>query len=461
MTQSTTRIDSLDLLRGLAILAMILSGVVPHGILPAWMYHAQVGPPDHVFNPELPGLTWVDLVFPFFIFCMGAAFPLALTTRLKRAANKGRLLGRIRLRAAALAVFAIMLQHMRPHHLENPPSGITWLLAILGLFILFLAYSRYPLTFLKENEKWMRRVGWALLLLWIPLYHFYSANEFSLGRSDIILMVLANMVLFGGFIWVLTYERPHIRFVILAIYLAFRLAHNSSPWMQSMWSYSPAPWIFRWDYLKYLLILIPGMISGELLQKLSAQKSSIISNNHRWVLSLGSLAIILVALCGYQARWLLGTSVLLLLLVVLNLYIAHKMNHEMSTLLFWGALWLSLGVLLEPFEGGIKKDPSTLSYYFLTAGLATFTLATLQTWSASLKHSFSLKLLIDNGRNPMLAYVLMANLIWPLLTLTGMETFLSRFHGQVLAGLSIAIIKTFVLALWVQWFTKKGWVWKT
>lgn len=440
---------------------MILSGVVPHGILPAWMYHAQVGPPDHVFNPELPGLTWVDLVFPFFIFCMGAAFPLALGTRLKQSTNKGKLLGRIGLRAAALAVFAIMLQHMRPHHLENPPSGITWLLAILGLIILFWAYSRYPLAILKENEKWMRRVGWMLLLLWIPLYHFYSANDFSLGRSDIILMVLANMALFGGFIWVLTHERPHLRFVILALYLAFRLAHSSSPWMQSMWSYSPAPWLFRWDYLKYLFILIPGMISGELLQQLSAQKSSIMINTHRWVLSLGSLAMILVALCGYQARWLLGTAVLLLLLVVVQLYIARKLNHEMSTLLFWGALWLTLGVLLEPFEGGIKKDPSTLSYYFLTAGLATFTLATFQSWSASLKNSLWLRLLIDNGRNPMLAYVLMANLIWPVFALLGIESFLGGFHGHAALGVSIAILKTLLVAILVQALTRKGWVWKT
>lgn len=29
------------------------------------MSHAQTPPPDHIFNPEIPGITWVDLVFPF------------------------------------------------------------------------------------------------------------------------------------------------------------------------------------------------------------------------------------------------------------------------------------------------------------------------------------------------------------------------------------------------------------
>jgi predicted acyltransferase len=37
-----------------------------------------VPPPDHKFNPAIPGITWVDLVFPFFLFSMGVAIPLAL-----------------------------------------------------------------------------------------------------------------------------------------------------------------------------------------------------------------------------------------------------------------------------------------------------------------------------------------------------------------------------------------------
>ncbi|MBV6647244.1 MAG: DUF5009 domain-containing protein, partial [Cyclobacteriaceae bacterium] len=71
------RIQALDALRGIAILMMILSGVVPYTGLPAWMYHAQLPPPDRAFDPALPGLTWVDLVFPIFIFTLGAAIPLA------------------------------------------------------------------------------------------------------------------------------------------------------------------------------------------------------------------------------------------------------------------------------------------------------------------------------------------------------------------------------------------------
>lgn len=60
------RAYALDALRGYAILTMVLSATIAGSILPAWMYHAQTPPPDHVFDPNIAGLTWVDLVFPFF-----------------------------------------------------------------------------------------------------------------------------------------------------------------------------------------------------------------------------------------------------------------------------------------------------------------------------------------------------------------------------------------------------------
>jgi predicted acyltransferase len=61
------RLNSLDILRGLTMLGMILvdnSG--PHP--PWWLDHA-----------EWNGLTPADLIFPSFIFIMGMAVPLAMS----------------------------------------------------------------------------------------------------------------------------------------------------------------------------------------------------------------------------------------------------------------------------------------------------------------------------------------------------------------------------------------------
>ena len=79
MNNNSTRASSLDALRGYAILTMVLSGSVAWGVLPGWMYHAQVGPRSNfVFDGSIYGITWVDLVFPFFLFAMGTAFPFSI-----------------------------------------------------------------------------------------------------------------------------------------------------------------------------------------------------------------------------------------------------------------------------------------------------------------------------------------------------------------------------------------------
>jgi predicted acyltransferase len=63
-----------------------------------------------------------------------------------------------------------------------------------------------------------------------------------------------------------------------------------------------------------------------------------------------------------------------------------------------------LGLLADPFEGGIKKDVSTMSYYFVTNGLAMFMLIGFSIIIDYLRKAKWVQLLIDNGQNPMLAY---------------------------------------------------------
>ena len=104
---------SLDVLRGLSIFGMVLAATIPFGgALPAWMYHAQCPPPTHAFNPQVAGITWVDLVLPVFIFCMGAAIPLALNRKIEKGAN-GIVLGKsIVARFFSLVFFAIYIAHI-------------------------------------------------------------------------------------------------------------------------------------------------------------------------------------------------------------------------------------------------------------------------------------------------------------------------------------------------------------
>lgn len=127
------RAYAVDLLRGLAIVGMVLSGqILWHAELSAWLFHAQVPPPSFRFDPSVPGITWVDLVFPFFLFSMGAAFPLALRKRLEQRGESVALILTVVVRRwALLALFAVALANLR--------SGVTGTLPGWGSSLLQLA----------------------------------------------------------------------------------------------------------------------------------------------------------------------------------------------------------------------------------------------------------------------------------------------------------------------------------
>ena len=127
---NANRALALDALRGLAILAMLLSGQLPfnENALPSWMYHAQEPPPTFEWIGTLAGISWVDLVFPFFLFAMGAAFPLALSRRMENKAALWKLGLFILERGFLLGFFALFVQAIRPYTLSNHPTTATWLL---------------------------------------------------------------------------------------------------------------------------------------------------------------------------------------------------------------------------------------------------------------------------------------------------------------------------------------------
>ncbi len=76
-TGKPQRILSIDVLRGLTILVMVfvndISGVTG---TPAWLKHIEPSDAD--------GMTFVDAVFPVFLFIVGMSIPLAIGGRLKK-----------------------------------------------------------------------------------------------------------------------------------------------------------------------------------------------------------------------------------------------------------------------------------------------------------------------------------------------------------------------------------------
>jgi len=465
------RADALDALRGFAIITMILSGSIPFSgpaALPGWMYHAQLPPPDHVFNPNLPGITWVDLVFPFFLFAMGAAFPFALKKRIEQGIPYWKLSLQAIQRGFLLVVFALFLQHSKPYALSANPESFHWIIGLIGFVILFLIYYRYPH---KVNSKLVFVIKFLTGIVAVVLFSqltYTKGAGFLLSRSDIIILVLANVALFGSIIWLLTNDKLLIRLSILAFLLAFRVTHNiEGSWTGYIWNLTPAPEIYKFYFLQYLFIVIPGTIAGDLFYKwMKASDTDPSSDNESKFLYLFFIAIIIIVinLFGLYSRQLILNLIGNILLLSAGFILLKNTSSQLLTLyknLFaWGTFFLLIGLTFESYEGGIKKDPSTLSYYLVTSGLAFMALIFFSIISDHWKKSKYVNLLIENGQNPMIAYIAGSNFVMPILALTGLSTILNYLLINPWLGFLKGVIFTLLSALVTSFFTKRKIFWR-
>ncbi|MDX2065445.1 MAG: DUF5009 domain-containing protein [Fimbriimonadaceae bacterium] len=415
---------SLDMLRGTAILLMALSGLIPFGKLPDWMYHMQVPPPAHKFDPTRIGMTWVDLVFPWFLFSMGAAMPFALEKRWQTHGPWASAALAV-WRGALLVAFAIFDQHVRPYSLEKSPAPITLWIS-LGMFFVGLGmFGRFPWKAEPERARafdWIvRAISFGIAALF--LYHaFYpDGTGFRLERSDIILMVLAYCAAVGGLIWLVTRGKPAWRDATLLALVAWRVSATvPGTWANEAFTATWLPWLPRPEFSHYLIIVLLGMRAGEIV--LMPPRS--LADESRWgvawsfprvtalqaSLAVSIIAVVWVYYSGLPRFFFLPTFLMLVL-------IKHPVSTEdriSAQLVSLGIACVAIGLLFGPFQGGLKKDPVTLSYMFTTSGLAAWAVAFFRRLPAK---GFAEYLSLV-GQNPMVAYLGITNLVTPLWGLT-------------------------------------------
>src|SRR5271155_18417 len=114
------RIVSIDALRGFVMFTMIfvndLAGV-SNKIVPKWMKH---------FHGR-SGMTFVDMVFPAFLFIVGMSIPFALGPRIKRGEAMWKIVLHVLVRTASLLLLGIMMVNAEsptamPHGWNLPQS---------------------------------------------------------------------------------------------------------------------------------------------------------------------------------------------------------------------------------------------------------------------------------------------------------------------------------------------------
>ena len=464
--QIVKRNNSLDALRGIAILLMVLSGSIAFGILPGWMYHAQVPPPAHVFKPEVPGITWVDLVFPFFLFSMGAAIPLAMKKKIEISTSKDILLAIVK-RFILLVIFALFTMHARAWVLSGQPGVLEYCLSIICFFLLFAIYGDFSKLLGKVSAIAIKIVGFVAAGL-IMLYGFSEGKTFNIYNPDIIMLVLANMALFGTLIWWITAKNAWLRLGVLPFVMAvFLVSKEPGTINTAIFNWTPAAWLYKFYYLKYLFIILPSTLVGEWIIAEQKQNDHAVKfrKNYLGIAVFGFILIVQNVICLYNRNLEVNFISSVFLLIIL-LYLAVNISKTegqniIVKMVYAGSYLLLLGLFFEAYEGGIKKDYSTYSYYFVCTGLAFFTMTIFYILEKLELFSSVNNVLAMVGKNPMIAYTAGNLLLIPILRITQTEVLLNSLETGFWGGLLRGVIFTSIVALITVLATKKKIFWKT
>jgi predicted acyltransferase len=165
---TTQRILSIDALRGITILVMIfvneLAGV--QGI-PAWMKHMPA---------DADAMTFVDMVFPAFLFIVGMSIPFAINNRLSKGDSTWQLQLHILFRTLGLLVLGVFMVNAESGYNEQAmgmPIALWSLLFYAGVILLWNVY-----TFESNVLRWVLR-GTGLVLLMVLAFLYRGGTDGS------------------------------------------------------------------------------------------------------------------------------------------------------------------------------------------------------------------------------------------------------------------------------------------
>jgi predicted acyltransferase len=144
------RLISLDVLRGFTIAGMILVNVPG-----SW---------EHIYRPfehaRFNGLTLADLVFPFFLFIVGASIFLALGKRIEKGISKKEIVGKIFYRSVIIFSIGVFLNWMTSDFSQWRIAGVLQRIALCYLF--------GSLMFVFIKTRWQILIGASILIgYWI------------------------------------------------------------------------------------------------------------------------------------------------------------------------------------------------------------------------------------------------------------------------------------------------------
>ncbi|MBX2870943.1 MAG: DUF5009 domain-containing protein [Saprospiraceae bacterium] len=382
------RILSIDIFRGLTIFMMVfvndLAGVSD---IPAWMKHVAA---------DADGMTFVDVVFPAFLFIVGMAIPFAVQGRLSSSDTWG-FWRHVVQRTLGLLILGVYMVNSGEMNLEANLIP-KWIWAPSLYVAAVLIWNNYPQ---KESggttnkAKILQAVGGLILIVLYFLYRKGEAGNLSgmtpswwgilglIGWAYLISILVyigsgkGKWGVLGGFVG------------LSLIYIGIR---TQVPFLAESWLGGQS------GHLAHALIVLSGIFCSTLM------------NN------------------GQEAK-------------------SHQ--NKVLHMLLWGLGLLLLGYLTDPIEG-ISKIRATPSWTYYCAGICSILYPFIY-WLVDVKgKSKWASFLQAAGKNPLLTYII-PPFIYGILGFSFLPAFMNSGWLGFLKAIAFSLL---VLAI-ARWFTEK------
>ena len=392
LVTSAPRVVSIDIFRGLTMAVMIFVNQLPEGGgLPWWTHHAHA---------QEDRMTYVDMVFPFFLFIIGMSLPLSIAQRLKRNSSLAALWLHVMVRVLGLLVLGLILANAEKcDPARMPISGSAW--GLFGLLCAGLYLNVYP--------KSVRFPAYSRVLRIIGL------------AGVIVLFAIFRRTTHAGHAAWIDFSYPEILGLIALSYLAVAILYIPT----RRWTWAPPVW--------FILLVSLNVISAA---KILSFPDSI--PLYFWPFGNGAMACIIMAGVITSSIFLGADS-------------TRSPGRSMAIATGFAFVTLAAGYVLIPL--GISKIRATPTWSLFSIGAAILAFTGLY-WICDLKHWTRWAFFVRSaGANTLTTYLLPD--LWNFLSILFGITFLDTIFPSGWPAVLKTVAFTFAI-LALSWALTKS-----
>ncbi|MFI5129345.1 MAG: DUF5009 domain-containing protein [Chitinophagales bacterium] len=222
---SNERILSIDAFRGITILVMIfVNELASKSDIPAWMKHMQADTDD---------MSFVDVVFPAFLFIVGMSIPFAINSRLAKGDSFIKLQQHILFRTLGLLVLGFFMVNAEGGYDEKAMGISINLWALLFFAAVIVSWKVYR-TSNKILVYIIRAIGFVILIVLAIIYRGEN-GEYITPRWWGILGLIGWAYLYSCIIYQLLSGNKYLLVGMIAVCIAFYAVGKMPVVEQSAW----------------------------------------------------------------------------------------------------------------------------------------------------------------------------------------------------------------------------------